>query len=171
MKKAAKDFYSLLDKLCFCFIALAFGAIVAILGVQILLRMVFKAPTMWAEEVCRYLFLWLLFIGGGVAFSRGGHLMVDVFFIKFPRKLQLILTFFYYLIIAGFSVYLAYSGVKYAATQWTRPMYTVSWISLGVVDLCIPVGSVLSVLYVLRELYWMITKKENYLDEKGGALG
>lgn len=171
MKKAAKCFYSFLDKLCFSFITVAFAAIVVILGAQIALRMIFKAPTMWAEEVCRYLFLWLLFIGGGIAFSKGGHLMVDVLFAKLPKKLQLILTFVYYIVIIGFSGYLAYSGMLYALSQWARPMYTVAWMKLGVVDLCIPIGSVISILYILRELYYMVTRKEEYLENKGGALG
>lgn len=171
MKKVAKCFYDLLDKLCFVVITIAFAAIVIILGIQIVLRMVFSTPTMWAEETCRYLFIWLLFIGGAVTFSHGGHLIVDVIFIKFPRRLQLILSFLYYLVIIVFSGYLAYSGMLYALSQWTRPMYTISWIKLGVVDLCIPVGAVITIIYIIRELYYMAKKKEQYLEDKGGVLG
>lgn len=171
MKKTVAHFYKFLDRLCFVAIAIAFSGIVLILGMQIILRMLFKAPTMWAEEVCRYLFIWLLFLGGAVAFSRGGHLIVDVLFIKLPKNIQLLLTFVYYLVIAVFSGYLAYSGLLYALSQWNRPMYTVSWISLGVVDLCIPVGSILTILYILRELGRMAAQKERYLETKGGALG
>ena len=96
---------------------------------------------------------------------------MDVIFIKFPRRLQLVLSFLYYLAIIVFSGYLAYSGMLYALSQWTRPMYTVSWITLGVVDLCIPVGSVITILYIIRELYYMAKKKEQYLEDRGGALG
>ena len=171
MKRAVTCVYTLLDKLCFVLIAAGFSAIVLILGVQIVLRMVLKAPTMWAEEVCRYLFIWLLFLGGAVAFSRGGHLIVDVSFINLPKKIQLIFTSAYYLVIAGFSCYLAYSGLLYALSQWNRPMYTVSWISLGVVDLCVPVGAVITILYIIRELGRMVVQKERYLETRGGALG
>lgn len=171
MKKAVELLYKLIDKICFVVIAVSFSAIVVILGFQILLRMVFNAPTMWAEEVCRYLFIWLLFLGSAVAFSKGGHLIVDVIFVKLPRRLQLILTFCYYIVIAAFSGYLLYSGMLYAISQWTRPMYTVSFINLGWVDLCIPIGSGITVLYILRELVRMVQKKEQYLEERGGALG
>ena len=50
-------------------------------------------------------------------------------------------------------------------------MYTVSWISLGVVDLCVPVGAVITILYIIRELGRMVVQKERYLETRGGALG
>lgn len=96
---------------------------------------------------------------------------MDVIFVRFPRRMQLILMFAYYIVIAVFSGYLLYSGMLYAMSQWIRPMYTVSFIPLGWVDLCIPVGSAVTILYILRELFRMVQKKERYLEEKGGALG
>lgn len=169
MKKLITGFYALLDKLCFVLIAIGFGAIVVILGIQIVLRMI-SSPTMWAEEICRYLFIWLLFMGGGIAFSKGGHLMVDVLFIRFPKVVKLILNFVYYVIILCFSGYMAYSGYLYSVSQWARPSYTVSWLPLGFVNLGVTVGSVIAMIYILRELFYMATKRLGYLDEKGGAL-
>ncbi len=52
------------------------------------------------------MFIWLLFLGGAQAFSKGGHLVVDVIFVRFPRRMQLILMFVYYIVIAVFSGYL-----------------------------------------------------------------
>ena len=170
LKKAIDLLYKVIDKFCYIVIAVSFSAIVIILGMQMLLR-VLGSPTMWSEEVCRYLFIWLLFLGGAQAFSKGGHLVVDVIFVRFPRRMQLILMFVYYIVIAVFSGYLLYSGMLYAMSQWTRPMYTVAFIPLGWVDLCIPVGSAVTILYILRELFRMMQKKERYLEEKGGALG
>ena len=163
LKKAIDLLYKVIDKFCYIVIAVSFSAIVIILGMQMLLR-VLGSPTMWSEEVCRYLFIWLLFLGGAQAFSKGGHLVVDVVFARFPRRMQLILMFVYYIVIAVFSGYLLYSGMLYAMSQWTRPMYTVSFIPLGWVDLCIPVGSAVTILYILRELFRMMQKKERYLE-------
>ena len=156
LKKAIDLLYKVIDKFCYIVIAVSFSAIVIILGMQMLLR-VLGSPTMWS--------------GGAQAFSKGGHLVVDVIFVRFPRRMQLILMFVYYIVIAVFSGYLLYSGMLYAMSQWTRPMYTVSFIPLGWVDLCIPVGSAVTILYILRELFRMMQKKERYLEEKGGALG
>jgi len=170
MKKAVTLFYKALDKLCFVVIAIGFATIVAVLGMQICLRFIEK-PTMWAEELCRYCFIWLLFIGMGVAFSKGGHLTVDFLFIKFNRKVQLVLLFVYYIVILLFTGYFFYSGILYCQTQWERPTFTMLWLNFGTVYLCVPVGCVITFFYIIRELYFMIVKKERYLEEKGGALG
>ncbi len=168
--KLLKGLYSAVDKLCYVLIALGFGGIVVVLGLQMVLRIVGR-PFMWAEEVARYLFLWTLFISGGKAFSRGGHLAVDFLFAKFPKKLQLALMFVFYVAVIGFSLYLLRSGVLFAKFQWKTPMYTLPWFRLGWVDLCIPFGCALAIFYVLRELYYMLRRGTAYLDHKGGALG
>jgi len=168
--KIFKSFYKALDWLCKVIIVIGLGAIVVILGLQLVLRVI-AVPFMWAEEVCRYIFVTLAFIGAGRAFSKGGHLTVDIFFIKFPKKVQLALLFLYYVVIIAFTGYLFYSGVQLVKFQWNMPMYTVPWFKLGWVDLCIPFGCAIAILYILRELYYMITRGTSYFDTKGGALG
>ena len=168
--KLVKGLYRAVDLLCYVLIALGFGGIVVVLGLQMLLRIV-GTPFMWAEEVARYLFLWTLFICGARAFARGGHLAVDFLFAKFPKKMQLVLMFIYYLAVIGFSAYLLRSGILFAKFQWKTPMYTLPWFRLGWVDLCIPFGSGLTIFYVLRELYYMIRRGTAYMEHKGGALG
>lgn len=163
-----KGFYHIVDKICETLMAVGLGAIVVILGMQIVRRLL-KCPTMWAEEVCRYTFIWLLFIGAAKAFSKGGHLTVDIFFVKFPRKMQLILSVIFYIGIVCFSAYLLYSGIQLVKFQWNSPMYTVPWMKLGWVDLCVPFGSALTILYVLREIYYMVTKGTGYFEKEEGA--
>ena len=167
--KFFENFYKGLDKLCRILIVVGLGTIVVVLGSQLVLR-VFNKPFMWAEEVCRYCFVTCAFIGAGRAFSRGGHLTVDILFMKFPKKLQLVLMFIYYVAILVFTGYLLYSGIELAKFQWKLPMYTVSWFRLGWVYLCVPFGCVIAILYIVRELYYMITRGTAYIDQKGGAL-
>ena len=168
--KFFKGFYKALDALCRFIIVIGLGAIVVILGLQLVLRVI-AVPFMWAEEVCRYIFVTLAFIGAGRAFSKGGHLTVDILFIRFPKKVQLALLFLYYVVIIGFTGYLFFSGIQLVKFQWKMPMYTVPQFRLGWVNLCIPFGCAIAILYILRELYYMITKGTAYLDTKGGALG
>lgn len=170
MKKFFNGFYEALDKFCYVFITIAFGAIVGILGLQLVLR-ILGHPMMWVEETCRYLFIWLLFVGAARAFARGGHLTVDIFFQKFSDKIKLILLIIYYIMIIAFTAYLFKSGLDLVKYQWDTPMYTLRWFHLGWVDLCVPFGSVLTVIYVLREIYYMITKGVSYFENRGGALG
>jgi TRAP-type C4-dicarboxylate transport system permease small subunit len=46
--------------------------------VQVLLRYVFSNPVAWIEEMSRYLFVWIVFLGAALAFRRGEHIQVDI---------------------------------------------------------------------------------------------
>ena len=168
--KVIKTIYAAIDRLYSILATVGFAAIVIICGMQIVLRRV-GMPFMWSEEVCRYIYIALLFMGSAKAFSRGGHLTVDILFAKFPKRAKLVMMFVYYIVILGFTGFMFYSGIQLAKFQWRSPMYTISWFMLGWVDLCIPFGCVLTFLYVIRELYYMAVKGTAYLDNKKGAMG
>ena len=54
-----------------------------ILFVQIIMRTVFSAPLKWAEELARYLQIWITFLGIGYGIRRGSHWAVPY---PIPRK-------------------------------------------------------------------------------------
>lgn len=50
-----------------------------ILGfVQIILRYLFHSALFWAEELIRYMFIWMLFLSTAVAVKRVTHIRIDV---------------------------------------------------------------------------------------------
>ncbi len=55
---------------------------------QVVLRYVFVAPLSWAEEVCRYLFVWTAFLSIGYSFRSGRVLAVDALYSKFPEVVR-----------------------------------------------------------------------------------
>ena len=59
-----------------------------IMLLQVILRYVFVAPLSWAEEVCRYLFVWSAFMSIGYCFKLGKVLSVDALYSKFPGRIR-----------------------------------------------------------------------------------
>lgn len=55
------------------------GVMVTVIFLQVIYRYVFKAPLAWSEELARFLFIWVSFIGGALAAMRGGHISVTIF--------------------------------------------------------------------------------------------
>ena len=53
-------------------------ASVVVMTMQVVLRLVFNNPLSWPEEVVRYFFVWVVFLGSTVAVTRGGHIRVLV---------------------------------------------------------------------------------------------
>lgn len=51
--------------------------LLATVTVQVAARYVFRSPIPWTEELARYLFIWLVFIGTAAAFRQGKHLKIE----------------------------------------------------------------------------------------------
>lgn len=59
-------------------ILLLFSGMLVAAVAQVVSRYVFNAPLTWSEELSRYLFIWLSFLGAWVAWNRREHLGIDV---------------------------------------------------------------------------------------------
>lgn len=55
---------------------------------QVIFRYVVLSPLPWSEELARYCFVWIVFLGGAIGLSRGAHLGVDLLIKLLPVKLQ-----------------------------------------------------------------------------------
>ncbi len=55
---------------------------------QVVFRYVLAAPLPWSEELARYCFVWIVFLGGAIGLERGIHLGVDLFVNLLPPKLR-----------------------------------------------------------------------------------
>jgi len=69
------------DKLAY----LLFGFFLLIL-LQVILRYIFNAPTVWASELSQMLFGAYVILSGGYILRRGGHVNVDILYSRLPPK-------------------------------------------------------------------------------------
>ncbi|MDR1242765.1 MAG: TRAP transporter small permease [Deltaproteobacteria bacterium] len=109
-----KKYSAFLDRVDRVLIALlaAFSAImVLVMLYQIVLRYCFSSANVWAEELTRFIFVWVTTLGASVAIRRNVHLRVDlvVDFLK-PRP-RFILQIITYTLILLFLIYLFQLGV------------------------------------------------------------
>ena len=57
-----------------------------ILFIQVIMRYVFNNSLSWSEELARYLFIWLVFIGISFGAKQMKHLKIDAFLNLVPKK-------------------------------------------------------------------------------------
>lgn len=55
---------------------------------NVVLRYVFNSGITWSEEMARFLFIWMTFLGGIAALKDNEHLGVDILIKKLPRRLK-----------------------------------------------------------------------------------
>ena len=63
---------------------LLIGVLAALVSFQVFARYVLNDTPPWSEELCRYLFVWVSFLGACVALRRTSHLGVDSVVVRLP---------------------------------------------------------------------------------------
>lgn len=85
--------------------------------VQVVMRKVFSNSLSWSEELARYLFIWLIYLGISYGAKIRKHIKIDAGLKLFPKKMRP------YIVIVGdiffflFAIYIIYTGYKYVSMQ------------------------------------------------------
>lgn len=97
----------------------------------------------WAEEVARYLMIWLTFLGIGPVLRVGGHVAIESLQDSLPAVPARWLRLLVLLVCASFCLLLSWSGIM----LMQRTMYqttAVTEVSFAWVSAAVPAGSLLS---------------------------
>ncbi len=78
---------------------------------QVIFRYVFAAPLPWSEELARYCFVWIVFLGGAIGLERGVHLGVDLLVNALPKPVRHGLDILTSTLIAGFAATIIYASL------------------------------------------------------------
>lgn len=81
-----------------------FSIMVVLVFLNAFLRYSFNSGITWSEELSRYSFVWIVFLGAVVAFKEGEHIIVDLLISKFPRGLQNITFLVINLLVIGIMI-------------------------------------------------------------------
>ncbi len=137
--------YKVIDLIRKVAVVTLFAFIILSMGFQILLR-----SLDWTDEILRYVNIWVVFLGAGLAVKHSEHLQVAFFADKmFGDKGRGVLRSARLVIVILFLVAIAVAGVmktvKAAALQAQMVPISISWFYLA-----IPVGCLLMIMdYVL----------------------
>jgi TRAP-type C4-dicarboxylate transport system permease small subunit len=114
----------------------------------------------WYDEVARYLFIWMVFLGAAVAVHRKAHYVVHLIVDRFDVGARFAVELFWWAIVMGFSVFITILGIMVmegVSVQVSPALgLTLSWVFLAV-----PVHGCLSFLYASAHLYQAIQAKLN----------
>jgi TRAP-type C4-dicarboxylate transport system permease small subunit len=128
---------------------------------QVVLRYLGKAGIDGLEEVPRYLFIWLVMLGAAAAMYRGEHTVLDYFLNRLPRRARALVLAF----TTAVSIFLFVWLIKLSVVLVPNAQLQTSpglELPLGYVFAAIPIGAVLIILPMLRQLYralWELWRK------------
>lgn len=134
--------------------------IVATMAYEVVARYIFRAPTLWINEMCGYLFGGIVFLAGGYAYVKDSHVRVDVIYNMWSLKTRLIADIFTSILIFGFcALYIAYgtqgalesiASSQTSGSMWNPPYWPMK--------LLVPVGFTLILLRAITNFYLIIVK-------------
>jgi TRAP-type C4-dicarboxylate transport system permease small subunit len=97
-----------------------------VLTIQIFMRYVLNQPLVWSEELARYIFVWVTFIGASYGIRKKIHISMEIFYNHLPQRIRMFVTIITNLIIVfvllyhlpwGIAVIKDQSGILSSAMQ------------------------------------------------------
>jgi len=133
-------------------ITVLFAIILVAMFAQVVFRYVLGSPLSWSEEVSRYMFVWLCYLGAYVAILRNAHIGVDYVTSKFsPAAVRLLNILLTLLIIATLG-FVTYHGIFLTLDNISASWWTVPFLSMSLPYAAVPVGACLMILALIRVL-------------------
>ena len=117
---------------------------------NVIARYVFNNSFQWAEELSRYSFIWLVFLGAVIATKYRRHIVIDVVVTLVPDRVKALMASLVDLLVLGLMVVMFYYGLVLVsgATEATSTLNVPQY----VVDVVVPISALLNFLRSLGDL-------------------
>ena len=99
-------------------------SIMTMLMAQVVVRFVFGYGLTVSEELCRFMFLYLVYFAASLVALKGGHIRVTAHLQYFSTKFRLGLLMLSDLLWIGFNIMVIWEGTKLIESMASRPMYS-----------------------------------------------
>lgn len=133
-------------------------ALVCLVFAQVVLRYFFNSGLPWSEEMARYLFVWVCFLGAALAVRNRGHITVEVVRNAFP-KFKAYFEAYYFVTVMLFFGFLMFYGFEYSADN-IRARSTLLPVNMAQVYGIIPVSALFAEIFLCCEIAGLLSKKK-----------
>jgi C4-dicarboxylate transporter, DctQ subunit len=150
----------LLGRVEYLFLSGCMLATTLLLFINVTLRYLFQDAIFWVEEVLRYLFVWITFIGAATCVRQKAHISLDTVLLVLPPRLRAPFLQAGNIIVIALSAYLTFHSLRFvldakaseqvSATMGTFPMY--------IVYSCLPIGFFLIGVATCQDFVWELRK-------------
>lgn len=160
-----------LDKVCRSlshatkmFIAIVMGTLLVLIFTQVMLRFLFASSLLWIEELGRFMFVWLMFLGVSIGVYQNKHIAITFMWGLLPRLGTRLFQLLSILLGGIFFVFLTYKGFEFSLINLAGES-SVLFIPLGYVYFIMPLASLLCVIYSLNALLRFLSGKQPIGEE------
>lgn len=161
-------FAGFLSRICLylSYFLLVAVTIIAVLGVYY--RYVLIDPLQWAEEIARYILIWMTLIGASVAVKERKHVMLTSVVVRIPERMALIIEIVFFLIIIFIIGLIANESIIMVYARSAKTISASLQISMLWAHTALPVGFALILIqsfYILFEDIKIFIAKESFREK------
>lgn len=127
---------------------IAFAGLILDVTVAVFFRYVLNDSLVWAEELARYCFVWVTFIGGGLGVGKNIHVGVDSLVVLLPERQRKLVEVCVEAALIVFLVVLIAVGVQFTLLGM-RSHSMLLGISMSFVYAALPAGAVVMLANVM----------------------
>ncbi|PYZ92190.1 TRAP transporter permease DctQ [Salipaludibacillus keqinensis] len=152
---------------------------VVAIALQVFMRHVMNSSLSWSEELARYCFIWLVYIGISYGVKKQRHIKVDVMLLLLKDKGKIILNIISNVIFLSFAIFVVVYGydISRQLLGWGQTSPALH-IPMGFVYLATPVGMALTSIRIIQQMikqfkallgkeeFQVKTEKEAILENK-----
>lgn len=138
----------------------------ASITLQITMRFVFENSLAWSEELARYCFVWLIYIGIAYGVKRSRHICLDVVYDLLSDSWKKIMLLISYVLVGVFAIYVMYYSVFLIEQLTTFSQTSAAMrINMVYVYLSVPIGMAITLFRLLQNIIYVIKNWDTLLTE------
>lgn len=159
------------------FMVVLMFSISIITGLQVFSRYVLDDAISWSEEICRYMFVWMVFFGISYAIRQRRHIRILGLYSIVPEPMKKVLMIVADCLFLFFVVILAINGAELCKRIFTLGQLTPSLeFSMAYIYASLPIGFGLAALRLIQGLfiriknlglpYWILSGSIDSISEE-----
>lgn len=163
MKNVFLKFNSFLTHIEEIAVGIGVLATVTIIFVDVCMRHFASQSLVWAEELVRYLVIWVTFLGGNLAIQKNVHVKMDMVHIKAPKKIaKAVVSITYVICIIG-CAFLVFVGARLTGQVFKLGQVSsaMPWFRMWLVNLSVPIFGVIG----MKDYIWLFVLNIREKDE------
>ena len=141
----------------FCIVLMTFMTI--LVTWQVITRYVFNNPSAVTEQLCQYLFIWLVLFGSAYIFGKPEHMQITFIKEKLPNKLGKICDLLQEIIIFIFTLGVLVIGGYLSVVKQMVQFDAALQIPIGIVYAAIPLSGVFILFYSIYNIKKIVLEK------------
>jgi len=116
------------------------------------------------EPIAILLMVLFTFVGAAASYRAGAHMAVQVLSERLPAAAQPFVTLFVRLAMAAIALFMLIWGYKLCVATWNQYLSTLTWMRVGISYAPIPLGGLITLLFVIEQLLYGDQSKRRVVD-------